>query len=178
MFGFSIMQWEYPMGKRSQNVFWLNVKKVLMACCDQVTIIMMKMSYLFTMENALEDKTATLQMQMELLFWDVNLILKKWPHLYVTVPPEMSWIDTWSQYRVRQFLICRSKILIFGFHQNCVLQAFFCSKTLLLMVKYDILCQIQAFWIVTALILLYAKQIFSAQFHRVGLSTIARLNYQ
>ena len=56
------------MGKRSQNVFWLNVKKVLMACCDQVTIIMMKMSYLFTMENALEDKTATLQMQMELLF--------------------------------------------------------------------------------------------------------------
>ena len=37
------------------------------------------------------------------------------------------------------------KYLFFGFHQNRVLQALFCSKILLLMVKCDVLWQFQAF---------------------------------
>ena len=45
--------------------------------------------------------------------------------LYVTLRPEMSHIDTRSQCRMQRFLICRSKILIFGFRQNRVLQALF-----------------------------------------------------
>ena len=41
-----------------------------------------------------------------------------------------------------------------------------------------VLWQFQAFETVTAVILLYAKQIFSAQFLRMELSTVARLIYQ
>ena len=41
-----------------------------------------------------------------------------------------------------------------------------------------VLWQFQAFEIVTAVILLYEKQIFSAQFLRMELSTVARLIYQ
>ena len=48
---------------------------------------------------------------------------------YVTLPPEISCIDTQSQYRMRRFSICGSDILIFDFHPNWVLQALFCSKT-------------------------------------------------
>ena len=44
---------------------------------------------------------------------------------FVTLLPEMSRIDTRSHYRRQQFLICRSKILIFSFHQNQMLQALF-----------------------------------------------------
>ena len=46
------------------------------------------------------------------------------------------------------------------------------------MVKCDVLWQFQAFKLVTAVILLYAKQIFSAQFLRMEFSTVARLSYQ
>ena len=44
---------------------------------------------------------------------------------FVTLLPEMSRIKTRSHYRRQQFLICRSKILIFSFHQNQMLQALF-----------------------------------------------------
>ena len=98
--------------------------------------------------------------------------------LFVTLPPKMSRTDTRSQYRMWRYLICKSKILIFSFHQNWVLHTFFCLKTLLLMVKCDVLRQFQAFSIVAAAILWYAKQIFSAQFLRMELSTVARLIYQ
>ena len=67
------------------------------------------------------------------------------PPTHVTLWPEMSRIDTQPHYREQRFLIRRPKILIFGFHQNRVLQAFFCLKTLLLMVKCDVLWQFQAF---------------------------------
>ena len=43
-----------------------------------------------------------------------------WWLVVVTLPPEMSRIDTRSQHRMQRFSICRSKILIFGFHQNRV----------------------------------------------------------
>ena len=43
--------------------------------------------------------------------------------IYVTLPPKMSCIDTRSQYTMQRFSICKSKILIFSFHQNWVLQA-------------------------------------------------------
>ena len=65
--------------------------------------------------------------------------------LFVTLLPEMSRIDTRSQYRMQRFLICRSDILIFGFHQNRVLQVCFCSKTLLLMAKFYVLWQFRHF---------------------------------
>ena len=81
----------------------------------------------------------------------------------------MSRIDTRSQCRMRRISICRSKILIFGFHQNRVLQALFCSKTLLLMVKCDVLGQFQAFKIVTAVILLYAKLNFLGPISQNGI---------
>ena len=55
------------------------------------------------------------------------------------LPPEMNRIDTRSQYEGRRFSICRSKIQIFGFYQNWMLQAFFCAKTLFLMLKCDVL---------------------------------------
>ena len=76
---------------------------------------------------------------------------------------------------MRPFSICRSKILIFSFHGNWALPTLFYSKTLLLMVKCDVLWQFQAVWIVTAIILLNAKRIFSAQFLRMELSMVARL---
>ena len=64
---------------------------------------------------------------------------------FVTLPSKMSHTDTQSQYRMQRFSICRSKTLIFGFHQNRVPQTLFCSKTWLLMVKSDVLWQFQAF---------------------------------
>ena len=69
------------------------------------------------------------------------------------------------------------KNIDFRFSTNRVLQAYFCSKTLLLMVRCNVLWQFQAFWIVAAVILLYAKRMFSAQFLRMELSTVARLIY-
>ena len=65
--------------------------------------------------------------------------------LIVIRPPEISRFDARSQYRERRFSIWWSKISIFGFHQNRVLQTFFCSKIWLLMVKCDVLWQFQAF---------------------------------
>ena len=61
----------------------------------------------------------------------------KW--MCVTLPPKMSRTDTRSQCRMPRFSIYRTKILIFSFHQNWVLQAFFCMETLLLIVKCDVL---------------------------------------
>ena len=79
------------------------------------------------------------QFWVHLLVARLQQVFEPWNIVYVTLPPEMSRTDTRSQYRQRCFSICRSKTLIFGFHQNWVLQAFFCSKTLLLMVKADVL---------------------------------------
>ena len=44
------------------------------------------------------------------------------------------------------------------------------------MVKCDVFWQFQAFQIVTAVILLYAKQILSVQFLRMELYTVARID--
>ena len=40
---------------------------------------------------------------------------------YVTLPPRISRIDTGSEQREEQFMMCQSETLILGFHQTQVL---------------------------------------------------------
>ena len=62
---------------------------------------------------------------------EVTIYLLLWNKSeYVTLPPEMSRTDTQSQYRMWQFLICRSKILIFGFHQKSGASGIFLFKNI------------------------------------------------
>ena len=70
------------------------------------------------------------------------------------------------------------KNIDFRFSSKSGASGIFCLKTLLLMVKCDVLWQFLAFQIVTAVILLCGKWIFSAQFVRMELSSVARLIYQ
>ena len=75
----------------------------------------------------------------------------------VTLLPEISHTDTQSQYREQRFSICRSKIQIFGFHQNWMLQAFFCSKTFIFNGQTWYLMTVSGLLNCNAVILLSAK---------------------
>ena len=116
---------------------WFQNKRIfqwILACYWRFFFFFRSSAQIFTLEIGLK---SVWKMLSQYTVFDLKSVWKILSQ-YVSLWPEVSRIDTRSQYRMRWFLICRSKILISGFHQNLVLQALFCSKTLLLMVKCDV----------------------------------------